>query len=111
MNNEPHIQLDPCRHRKVRNYFLRVFLHVMWWDVLLNRPGLRMFRRSQLDRWQKLAVEFREIAVELGGVLIKLGQFLSVRVDVLPVGRKNSVRSATQPIDRHGATRSGSVWQ
>lgn len=27
------------------------------------------------------------------------------------VGRKNSVRSTTQPIDRHGAARPGSVWR
>ena len=31
-----------------------------------------------------LAREYRALAVELGGVLIKLGQFLSTRVDILP---------------------------
>ena len=84
MDSETGVQLDLSRHRKVRNYFLRVFLHVLWWDVILNRRGLRIFRSDQLSRWQKLAVEFREIALQLGGVLIKLGQFLSVRLDVLP---------------------------
>ncbi len=84
MDSGPGIQLDPRRHRKVRNYFLRVFLHVLWWDVILNRKGLQIFRSEQMLRWQKLAVEFRELALQLGGVLIKLGQFLSVRMDVLP---------------------------
>jgi predicted unusual protein kinase regulating ubiquinone biosynthesis (AarF/ABC1/UbiB family) len=31
-----------------------------------------------------LARDFRALAIEMGGVLIKLGQFLSARVDVLP---------------------------
>jgi predicted unusual protein kinase regulating ubiquinone biosynthesis (AarF/ABC1/UbiB family) len=34
---------------------------------------------------QRFAREFRALAIELGGVLIKLGQFLSARVDLLPV--------------------------
>lgn len=84
MDSQHRTQLDSKRYRKVRNYFLRVFLHVLWFDVFLNRPILRLMRRSQEERWQALAVEFREIALKLGGVMIKLGQFLSVRMDVLP---------------------------
>jgi predicted unusual protein kinase regulating ubiquinone biosynthesis (AarF/ABC1/UbiB family) len=37
-----------------------------------------------LPRWRRIARRFRELAVEMGGVLIKLGQFLSIRVDILP---------------------------
>lgn len=37
-----------------------------------------------MPRWRRLMREFRELAVELGGVLIKLGQFLSTRVDLFP---------------------------
>jgi predicted unusual protein kinase regulating ubiquinone biosynthesis (AarF/ABC1/UbiB family) len=33
---------------------------------------------------QRYAREFRELAIDMGGVLIKLGQFLSARVDILP---------------------------
>jgi predicted unusual protein kinase regulating ubiquinone biosynthesis (AarF/ABC1/UbiB family) len=76
--------IDRRRYRKVRNFFLRVFLHVIWWDLLLNRPFLRLFRKPQPPRWKPLAREFRQLALEMGGVLIKLGQFLSVRVDILP---------------------------
>ena len=39
---------------------------------------------SRPKRWRSLARRFRELAVRMGGVLIKLGQFLSTRVDVLP---------------------------
>lgn len=40
---------------------------------------------SRPERWRQLARRFRWLAVQMGGVLIKLGQFLSARVDVLPV--------------------------
>jgi predicted unusual protein kinase regulating ubiquinone biosynthesis (AarF/ABC1/UbiB family) len=33
---------------------------------------------------QQIAMEYRQMAVQMGGVLIKVGQFLSARADVLP---------------------------
>ncbi|MCB0162237.1 MAG: AarF/ABC1/UbiB kinase family protein, partial [Caldilineaceae bacterium] len=57
---------------------------VLWWDIILRRPLLSRLRTPYIPRWQKIARDFRELAVEMGGVLIKLGQFLSVRVDLLP---------------------------
>lgn len=77
-------KIDLKRYRKVRWFFARAFLHVIWWDIVLNRPILRWFRPPPLPRWQKIARRYRGLAVEMGGVLIKLGQFLSIRVDVLP---------------------------
>ena len=76
--------IDQARFRKVRWFFFKAFIHVVWWDFVLNRPYLRIFRTQALPRWQRIARDYRELALELGGVLIKLGQFLSVRVDVLP---------------------------
>src|SRR4029453_13659784 len=63
----------------------RTFLHVLWWDVLFNAPGLRRLRRSPIQRYQVIARRYRSLATEMGGVLIKLGQFLSTRVDILPL--------------------------
>lgn len=77
-------RIDPKRYRKVRWFFAKAFLHVIWWDIILNRPILQWFRTPPLPRWQKIARRYRDLAVEMGGVLIKLGQFLSIRVDVLP---------------------------
>ena len=76
--------LDLHRYRRVRRYFLRLALHLLWWDLILARPGLRRLRRPALPRWQALARRYRLLAIDLGGVLIKLGQYLSTRVDVLP---------------------------
>ncbi len=78
-------EIDRKRYRKVRWFFAKVFFRVLLMDVLLSYPVLRMFRTDPLARWRKIARDFRELAVEMGGVLIKLGQFLSIRVDILPV--------------------------
>jgi predicted unusual protein kinase regulating ubiquinone biosynthesis (AarF/ABC1/UbiB family) len=77
-------RIDFNRYRKLRGFVTRTFLHVLFWDVLLNVPGLRRLRRPPLARWQRIARRYRALAVEMGGVLIKLGQFLSIRVDILP---------------------------
>jgi len=76
--------IDFQRYRKVRRFVTGVFLHVMWWDVVLNVPGLRRFRIPAVSRWSRIARRYRALASEMGGVLIKLGQFFSVRVDLLP---------------------------
>jgi predicted unusual protein kinase regulating ubiquinone biosynthesis (AarF/ABC1/UbiB family) len=77
-------KIDWQRYRKVRWFFIKAFVHVIWWDIILNRPVLRWLRRPPLPRWQKISRRYRALAVEMGGVLIKLGQFLSIRVDILP---------------------------
>lgn len=77
-------KIDLKRYRKVRWFFAKAFVQVIWWDIILNRPILRWFRTPPLPRWQKISRRYRGLAVEMGGVLIKLGQFLSIRVDILP---------------------------
>lgn len=49
---------------------------------LLLPPALERTRRAQVHR--RNAQSFRRTATELRGVLIKVGQFLSARVDILP---------------------------
>src|SRR3954447_14724400 len=77
-------RIDWKRYRKVRRFVTRTFLHFLWWDVLLAYPPLSRFRRSPLARGRLVARRYGALAGEMGGVLIKLGQFLSVRVDLLP---------------------------
>jgi predicted unusual protein kinase regulating ubiquinone biosynthesis (AarF/ABC1/UbiB family) len=79
------VRIDFRRYRKVRRFVARTFLHVLWWDVFLNLPGLRRFRPPAAGRWARIARRYRHLASEMGGVLIKIGQFLSVRVDILPL--------------------------
>lgn len=62
-----------------------MLLGFLWWDILLPRIGLRKLgRRSLRRRMRQAAVSFRVLAIQMGGVMIKVGQFLSARLDVLP---------------------------
>lgn len=81
----PDMPLDRARYRRVVRFFAGVVAHAVLWEIVLRRIlGRRFVERSAPERWQRIARRYRVLAVELGGVLIKLGQFLSVRVDVLP---------------------------
>lgn len=84
METLPPARIDFRRYRKVRRFVARTFLHVLWWDIFLNTPVLRRFRPAATARWARIARRYRDLAAGMGGVLIKLGQFLSVRVDLLP---------------------------
>ncbi len=79
-------RLELGRYLRVMLFFARVFVSFIWWDLILRRlPGLgQLAERSARTRWQDAAHRYRRLAIRMGGVLIKLGQFLSIRVDILP---------------------------
>jgi predicted unusual protein kinase regulating ubiquinone biosynthesis (AarF/ABC1/UbiB family) len=73
------------RRGRIVNFFFRVIASAFFWDVIIRSIGGRGWaNRTALDRYTRLARQFRALAVELGGVMIKLGQFISSRVDMLP---------------------------
>jgi predicted unusual protein kinase regulating ubiquinone biosynthesis (AarF/ABC1/UbiB family) len=73
------------RYRRIVFFFARVLTSLIFWDVLLPRLGLRSCaQRNRHKRLERAAVQYRQLAIDMGGVLIKVGQFLSARVDVLP---------------------------
>lgn len=73
------------RYRRIVTFFARLLLSFAFWDLLLPRIGFRRWsRQNRPERLTKSARAFRGLAVQLGGVMIKVGQFLSARVDVLP---------------------------
>jgi predicted unusual protein kinase regulating ubiquinone biosynthesis (AarF/ABC1/UbiB family) len=66
-------------------FFVSVMLLELFWDFLLPKIGLSVLaRRTRPRRLARIAARFRALAVRMGGVLIKVGQFLSSRLDVLP---------------------------
>jgi predicted unusual protein kinase regulating ubiquinone biosynthesis (AarF/ABC1/UbiB family) len=74
-----------ARYRRIILFFARILLSEFYWDLFLPRIGLSSWsRRTRSGRIRKIAVRYRALAVQMGGVLIKVGQFLSARVDVLP---------------------------
>lgn len=74
------------RFFRVTTFFLKVILHIYFWDVFVSRVGLLRWyaQRTATKRWSRLAAQFRLLALELGGIHIKLGQFLSARADIVP---------------------------
>lgn len=73
------------RHRRIEFFFARAIATIAFWDLLLPRLGLRSVAvRTRSARLRRIASSYRAMANELGGLLIKVGQFLSARVDVMP---------------------------
>lgn len=73
------------RYRRITWFFARIITGIIIWDLFLPRIGLRGWsRRTRPDRLKHMAIAYRHLAVQMGGVLIKVGQFFSARVDVLP---------------------------
>jgi predicted unusual protein kinase regulating ubiquinone biosynthesis (AarF/ABC1/UbiB family) len=74
------------RYRRIQLFFFRVLISLAIWDLILPRIGLgKLSQRTRTHRLTKYAAGFRKMSIDMGGVLIKVGQFLSTRVDVLPV--------------------------
>nr|HPL30707.1 AarF/ABC1/UbiB kinase family protein [Anaerolineae bacterium] len=74
-----------ARYRRILLFFARIIAGLIIWELVLPRLGLR--RRTVATRSRRLrqaAAQFRALALEMGGVMIKVGQFLSSRIDVLP---------------------------
>ncbi|TFD03190.1 AarF/ABC1/UbiB kinase family protein [Cryobacterium sandaracinum] len=74
-----------ARYRRILR-FAALYLAQTWcYEVLLPRVGLaRVAARSRSARLQHIAQRFHVLAVDLGGLMIKVGQFMSSRLDVLP---------------------------
>jgi len=77
--------MSTSRYLRILFFFARALLAVLVWDVLLVAVGLRAWSRAtRARRLTAIARGYRQLAIRLGGVMIKVGQFLSSRVDVLP---------------------------
>ena len=75
-----------ARYRYIMAFFARATASFIFWEIILPRLGLRgMTRRTRSQRYKQIASQFRAMAIRMGGVMIKVGQFLSARLDVLPV--------------------------
>jgi predicted unusual protein kinase regulating ubiquinone biosynthesis (AarF/ABC1/UbiB family) len=78
----PHLR---GRTFRILTFFAGVIVRFIYWELILRYLGLRpLVRRTRSDRFRREAVRFRALAIRMGGVMIKVGQFLSSRLDVLP---------------------------
>ncbi len=75
-----------ARYRYIMGFFARATASLIFWEIILPRMGLRgLARQTRSRRYTQIAARFRTMAIRMGGVMIKVGQFLSSRLDVLPV--------------------------
>ena len=74
-----------ARYRRILRFAALSLAQTWWYDLFLPRVGLRrLAERSRSARMQRIARRFHALAVDLGGLMIKVGQFMSSRLDVLP---------------------------
>ncbi|MCU1411330.1 MAG: putative unusual protein kinase [Rhodoglobus sp.] len=74
-----------ARYRRILRFATRYLVQAWWYELALPRIGLgRLAARGRARRFQRIAQRFHLLAVDLGGLMIKVGQFMSSRLDVLP---------------------------
>ena len=81
-------EIDPAyraRYRRIMRFAASALAQTWWFELVLPRLGLRrLAARSRTKRVQGIARSFYVLAADLGGLMIKVGQFLSSRLDILP---------------------------
>src|SRR5690606_21054731 len=74
-----------ARYRRILWFAARTIAQTWWFELILPRIGFAEYvARGRAARLQGIAKRFHALAVELGGLMIKVGQFMSSRLDVLP---------------------------
>nr|WP_221584534.1 AarF/UbiB family protein [Microbacterium sp. G2-8] len=82
---DPATGVHRARYRRILAFAARVLVQTWWYELVLARVGFgRLVARTRDRRMQRVAQRFRALAIDLGGLMIKVGQFLSSRLDVLP---------------------------
>ncbi len=74
-----------ARYRRILRFAARALVQSWWFELFLPRFGFARFvARGRAARMTRIARRFHVLAVDLGGLMIKVGQFMSSRLDVLP---------------------------
>jgi len=74
-----------ARYRRILRFSARYMVQTWWYELVLPRVGLAgISARNRPARLRRIAQRFHVLAVDLGGLMIKVGQFMSSRLDVLP---------------------------
>ncbi|MDQ0894989.1 putative unusual protein kinase regulating ubiquinone biosynthesis (AarF/ABC1/UbiB family) [Agromyces ramosus] len=81
----PDVGNTRARYRRILRFAARHIMQTWWFELVLPRFGLaKVAARGRAARLTRIAQRFRVLAVDLGGLMIKVGQYLSSRLDVLP---------------------------
>ncbi|MBT2499237.1 AarF/ABC1/UbiB kinase family protein [Agromyces sp. ISL-38] len=81
----PDVGNTRARYRRILRFAARHIVQIWWFELVLPRFGLaKVAARGRAARLTRIAQRFHVLAVDLGGLMIKVGQYLSSRLDVLP---------------------------
>ncbi len=73
------------RYLRILTFFAGVIVRFIYWELIVRKIGFRQLaKQTRPERLRREALRFRALALHMGGVMIKVGQFLSSRLDVLP---------------------------
>ena len=73
------------RYLRILTFFAGVIIRFIYWELIVRKIGFRQLaKQTRPERLRREALLFRALALHMGGVMIKVGQFLSSRLDVLP---------------------------
>lgn len=73
------------RYRRILRFAALALAQTWWFELVLPKFGLKSYVAARrMARYKKLARRFGALALDLGGLIIKAGQFASSRLDILP---------------------------
>jgi predicted unusual protein kinase regulating ubiquinone biosynthesis (AarF/ABC1/UbiB family) len=73
------------RYLRILTFFAGMITRFIYWELIVRKIGFRQLAKStRPERFRREAKRFRALALRMGGVMIKVGQFLSSRLDILP---------------------------
>jgi predicted unusual protein kinase regulating ubiquinone biosynthesis (AarF/ABC1/UbiB family) len=74
-----------ARYRRILRFASLTLAELWWFELALPQIGLaKLGARGRVKRLTRIARNFHDLAADLGGLMVKVGQFLSSRFDVLP---------------------------
>ena len=86
-----------ARYRRILRFASLALAELWWFELFLPQIGLaKLGARGRIRRLKRLARKFHDLAADLGGLMVKVGQFLSARLEI------NRLRQAQQ-FRRQGA--------
>lgn len=75
-------------------------LQTWWFELVLPKFGLKkLVAAGRIARIKRLARKFSVLAADLGGLIIKAGQFASSRLDVLPESITSELESLQDEVE------------
>ena len=85
MSTEKQSTALKARYRRILRFASLALAELWWFELFLPQIGLaKLGARGRIRRLKRLARKFHDLAADLGGLMVKVGQFLSARLDVLP---------------------------